>query len=125
MIREDRDALVCDFAETYHIYDMRALPVSTLATLAVGLRADSRIKMRLSETSITRSELLLAAAVDRLSLLWWAKTENGRNNVARPKSILSVLLGTPEQERNVEAFDSADDYESEWARRTGAHHGQI
>lgn len=42
MIRDDEDALVCDFAEYYGIYNYKGLPLRTVATLAVGLRADSR-----------------------------------------------------------------------------------
>lgn len=123
MISLDRDALICDLAETYGIYDLRALPVSTLATLAVGLREDSRIKMRISGVKVSRMEMLLAAAVDRLSLLVWAKTENGRNNVNRPKSILDIILGEEEQKSDVWSFASAEDFENEWARITGVKHG--
>lgn len=123
MISADRDALLCDMAETYGIYDLRALPVSTLATLAVGLRDDSRIKMHLNGVKISRIETLLAAAVDRLSMLWWAKTEDARNNANRPKSMLSILTGEPEkQDSNVEAFESGDEFESAWERITGVKH---
>ena len=123
MISADRDALLCDFAETYGIYDLRALPVSTLATLAVGLRDDSRIKMHMNGAKITRTETLLAAAVDRLSMLWWAKTEDARNNANRPKSMLSILVGdTEKSESNVEAFESGDEFESAWERITGVKH---
>lgn len=123
MISADRDALLCDFAETYGIYDFRALPVSTLATLAVGLRDDSRIKMKMHGTNVSRIETLLAAAVDRLSMLWWAKTEDGRNNTNRPKSMLSILIGEPEkQESDVEAFESGDEFDSAWKRITGVKH---
>lgn len=48
MLSADRDALICDMAETYHIYDVRALPVKMLATLACGLRDDSRIKLKIT-----------------------------------------------------------------------------
>ena len=41
MMALDREALLCDLAETYGIYDVRALPVSTLAVLASGLRENS------------------------------------------------------------------------------------
>lgn len=124
MISADRDALLCDMAETYGIYDLRALPVSTLATLAVGLRDDSRIKMHMHGTKISRIETLLAAAVDRLSMLWWAKTEDARNNANRPKSMLSILIGDPENQENgnVEAFESGDEFESAWERITGVKH---
>ena len=46
MIRFDEDALICDLAETYHIYDYRSLPVKLVATLSAGLRDDSRIKLK-------------------------------------------------------------------------------
>jgi hypothetical protein len=48
MLSTDRDALICDMAETYHVYDMRALPTKTVATLACGLREDSRIKLKMA-----------------------------------------------------------------------------
>lgn len=124
MISADRDALLCDLAETYGIFDLKGLPVSTLAALSVGLRDDSRIKMRLSGAKATRTEILLAAAVDKLSWLCWAQTEAGRNNVSRPKSILSILLGEVEQESDVVAFETIDDFESTWATLTGVKHGE-
>ena len=123
MIATDRDALVCDLAETYGIYDLKALQVPVLATLSVGLREDSRIKMRMSGATIPRMEMLLAMAVDRLSLMFWAKTEDGRNGTNRPKSILSILLGDETENGNTVSFDSAEDYEAEWARVTGVNHG--
>ena len=123
MISADRDALVCDLAETYGIFDLRALPVSTLATLAVGLRDDSRIKMRLAGAKATRSELLLAAAVDRLSMLLWAQTEDGRNGVNRPQSVFVAIQGEGKKDGPVEAFETADAFEAEWARITGVSHG--
>lgn len=123
MITADRDALICDLAETYGIFDFRALPVSLLATLAVGLREDSRIKMKLIGTKISRRDMLLAAAVDRLARLVWFMSEDGKNGVNPPKSVLSALLGEEDQNGEVEVFDSAEDYEAEWARRTGVSHG--
>ena len=121
MLSANRDALICDFAETYGIYNLRALPVSMLATLAVGLREDSRIKMHMNGAKLTRLESLLAATVDPLSLLWWAKTEDGKNNVNRPKSILSILVGDDEH-GDVEAFEPADEFESAWESITGVKH---
>lgn len=124
MISANRNALLCDLAETYGIFDFEALPVSTLATLSVGLRDDSRIKMYMTGAKVSRSEILLAAAVDRLSMLWWAKTEDGQNNVNRPKSMLSIILGEQEkQTSNVEAFDTADEFEAAWESITGVKHG--
>lgn len=123
MISADPDALVCDFAETYGIFDLRALPVSLLATLAVGLREDSRIKMNLSGVKAKKNEVLLAAAVDRLSLLVWAQTEDGRNGVNPPKSILDSVLAAETTDTPVVSFESGDDYEMEWEKITGVSHG--
>ena len=124
MIAGDRDALICDLAETYGIFNYRALPVSMLATLAVGLRDDSRIKMHLSGTKATRSELFLAAAVDRLSMLVWAKTEDSQKGMNRPKMLTDLLMGNAEKSGDVAAFEDADDYEQEWERITGVSHGR-
>ena len=123
MVSADRDALICDFAETYGIYDFRALPVTVLATLAVGLRENSRIKMKLAGTKASRVEVLLAAALDRLSLLWWAQTENGQKNINRPQSILGVIMQDGNENKNNGGFDTAEDFEAAWEKMTGVKHG--
>lgn len=125
MIAADRDALICDLAETYGIYDLRALPVSVLATLAVGLRDESRIKMKLRGERLTKTEMLLAAAVDRLSVLIWQRTEDGHNSINPPNSVLDKLLGVEETESGtVQSFDSPEDFEREWEKITGVKHGR-
>ena len=44
MIALDEDALICDFAEFYHIYNYYDYPVEYVAILANGLRDNSRIR---------------------------------------------------------------------------------
>lgn len=124
MISADRDALICDLAEVYGVFDYRALPVPLLATLAVGLREDSRIKRKISGTPLTKVEMLAAAAVDRLSLLVWMNSEDGRKGENRPGSILSVLLGEESNESPLDAFETAEEFEAEWTKRTGVSHGR-
>lgn len=109
MILTDEDALICDFAEYYHIYDYRALPVKYAATLACGLSENSRIKKTLSGTRYDTETLLLAAAVDRLSLIWWSKTQDGQKNVNRPVLIFEALQGTA-QESDTELFNSGEEF---------------
>lgn len=46
MINTDESAVICDLAETYSIFDYKSLPVLTVATFCVGLRENSRIKMK-------------------------------------------------------------------------------
>ncbi|MBR7179464.1 MAG: hypothetical protein IKD27_08140 [Oscillospiraceae bacterium] len=123
MIATDRDALVCDLAETYGIFEMGALPVKLLATLASGLRADSRIRMKMAGSEVTQMELLTAAVVDRLSMLWWAKTEDGRNGINRPRSLVKVFTGQEQEKQPSSGFDTAEEFEAEWERMTGVRHG--
>ena len=123
MLKADREALVCDLAETYGIFDYRAVPVKLLATLASGLREDSRIKMRLSGGKVPRRDLLLAAAVDRLSLLVWSMSEDAKHGTNRPKSLVAAFMDETEDSGDVEAFDSAEDFEAAWEKITGVRHG--
>lgn len=113
MISVDRDALICDMAETYHIYDLRGLPARTLATLAFGLRADSRIKMRLSDQPLRVDTILLAAIVDRLGLLVWAQTEDGQKGRNRPQSIIDALTGV---EDGPQGYSTPEEFEAERRR---------
>lgn len=110
MIRYDRDALICDLAETYTLYDFEHLPVQTVAALAVGLRDDSRIKMSMSGAKAPTDILLLAAAVDRLSLLVWAQTKDAEKGRNRPKSVLESLQ--PKEKTSV-GYDSGEDFTRE------------
>ena len=117
MMNTDKNALICDLAETYGIYNYRALPVDTLAVLSVGLRENSRIKMKMSGVEIAPDFLLLAKAVDLLGLLFWSKTEDAQNGVNRPTSIVEMLTRV-EKESDVLSFETAEDFEAEWLRIT-------
>ena len=64
MIALDEDALVCDFAETYGIYDVWEYPVDYIATLAVGLRDNSRIKLKAAGLKVDMKTLLIARIAD-------------------------------------------------------------
>lgn len=124
MIFADREALTCDLAETYGIFDLRALPVSTLATLAVGLREDSRIKIKLLGNQLTMTEMLLAAVFDKLSILAWLWSKDGQTGDNRPESLLSALMGESEERSGAaQAFETGEEFESEWRSITGVGHG--
>lgn len=107
---------MCDLAETYHIYDYKRLPVTQVAALAVGLRDDSRIKMKLSGARAPAEILLMAAMVDRLSLLVWTKSKDAQKGRGRPKSILEALQ---EKESDTVAFASGEEFERERNRLLG------
>ena len=110
IIATDENALICDFAETYHIYDYKSLPLSRVAIFAVGLRDDSRVKMKISGMKYPLETILLASAVDRLTLFVWMNSKDGKNGVNRPKSVLDELMGK-EDKKDIEAFESSDEFE--------------
>lgn len=117
MIATDEDALVCDFVETYQVFDYKSLPARLAATLAAGLRENSRTKLKMAGMPCTSETLMLAMAVDRLSLLFWSKTEDGQKNRNRPESIYMQLLGAnTKRESDIVAFESRSDFEAERKR---------
>ena len=74
MLATDRDALLCDLAEVYHIFDFNALPVLTLAALSYGLRDDSRIKMKMAGINYISPVVILASISDNLAGLRYSLT---------------------------------------------------
>ena len=84
-----------------------------MATLAAGLREDSRSMMSLNGMRVSPGDLLMAAAVDRLSLLVWSKTKDAEKGRKRPKSIVEAI--TKEENKQIITFASAEDFEE--ARR--------
>ena len=108
MLETDRDALICDFAETYHVFDYRNLPLQTAAALAVGLKENSRIKMHMEGASVDPLIMLLASIIDRLGLLVWMNTKDAVHGRNRPASLVNAL--TDKKERAT-AFSSGKDFE--------------
>ena len=100
MIDLDEDALICDLAETYGIYDYRQLPAQQVAVFAFGLKEDSRIKMSLSNQKVPFETLLMASTLDRLSTLVWFKTKDGQKGVGE------------EKERDEMVFNSGEEFEA-------------
>ncbi len=114
MYRLDHEALICDMAETYHIYDLRALPLRKVAVLAVGLRENSRIKTKINGYKVPIDYLFSAMIVDRLSLLWWAKTADGAKNKNRPAMLSEALFGSRKDKDETLVFDSPEEFQKAW-----------
>lgn len=114
MYSADADALLCDMAEIYGIFDLQALPCRTVATLASGLPDDCRIRRSMSGTRVSFRDLMLAAAVDRLALLVWMQTKDAQKGRNRPDSIVAKLTADPSEE--VVGFATADSFEAARAR---------
>lgn len=111
MITTDEDALICDLAETYQIYDYKSLPLQRVAIFCIGLRDDSRIKMKLSGCKYSINTMLLASATDYLALLYWAQTKDAQQGLNRPSSVLDILLERQEDGDKV-IFNTAEEFEA-------------
>lgn len=118
MVVFDEDALICDMAETYGIFDMYSMPAQLVATLAVGLRDDSRIKIKMSGMKMEFQKYILAALFDKVNWLCWTKTKDATHGAHVPGRILDLLLQTESRTDNTDdlmIFDSPDAFEE--ARR--------
>ena len=120
MIALDEDALICDLAETYHIYDYRSLPVKLVATLSAGLRDDSRIKLRAAGSPVSLNTILLASIADRVELFRYGFTSKAKDGTSAPVSIAETLLGGKKTNvRGVSSFATAEEFEAALARIRG------
>lgn len=113
--------MICDFAETYQIYNYRRLPCKMAAILACGLRDDSRIKMIISKTPVKPDQILLSTISDGIRTIAWMLSEDGRQGINRPTSLTGVLMGNRSDTENTEtvAFDSGEDFDAAWKELNG------
>lgn len=111
-----RDELICDMAETYHIYDMRALPVRTLAVLACGLGQNSRVWAKLNGYKAQWSDIVMAMCADHLAVLQWFQTEDGHKGQNRPQLLTPQLLNMPDQsdKSKYKKFKTGADFMEAW-----------
>lgn len=105
------DALTCDFAEYYGIKEWRCLPGRYAATLAAGLRPDSRSYMAACGVHADKKEALLAANHDLLAAIVIALS--GKNAASKIKFIADEIINGPKETE----VDAVEDFESEWNRR--------
>ncbi len=114
----DEDALICDLAETYHIYDYRSLPLNLVATLSAGLRDNSRIKMLAAGSPASPETILLAAIADRVEMFRYGFSKDAENGRNKPTSILETMFGTGKQSE-IMSFSSPQELEAALARIRG------
>lgn len=129
MLATDEDAVICDFAETYHVLDYRALDLPLAATLAAGLAPDSRIMRKLRGEKPMSTTVLLAAAVDNLAVLRWLNSADGAKNINYPQSILADLTGEAKKTAsgNIKTFATGADFDAYRAKllqKVSENHGE-
>lgn len=109
MLAIDRNAVICDLAETYNIYDYRRVPGRLLGILAAGLGDNTRIGKKINGVRGTVSEVLLAHILDGVRFLCWAQTEDGRKGRHRPDSVASEFFVS--EDKNKTKAVSIDSFE--------------
>lgn len=120
MLSTDRDALLCDMAETYNVYDLKALPVDTLAALAFGLSPESRINRKLLKHKHMTTEMLLALVADRLAAMSYQLF--GKEGDTPPTLLYDALYGS-EQEPDIFGYASGEEFLSAWKQKAEDTHG--
>jgi hypothetical protein len=81
-----------------------------VATLSIGLRGDSRIKMKMIGAELTRSELLQTVIADYLALILWSKTKDGQKGRNKPKPLRDVITGS-KNKKEIVGFSTHEDFE--------------
>lgn len=107
---------MCDFAETYHIYDLYGFPADYIATLACGLGINSRIGKKITGLKVDLEYLLLAHIADGTAINAWLNSENGRKGKDRPASFVASLTQKTKKANEVVGFETVEDFESERER---------
>jgi len=111
MINLDENALICDFAETYGIYDYGSLPVKLVATLASGLRENARIRLRAANMTVSQDTLLLASICDRIELFRYGFSKDAEKGINMPKLMVDAMLN---KSRNVMSFSTPEEFKKAW-----------
>lgn len=110
--------MICDLAETYHIFDYRGLSPSEVAVLVLGLRDDSRVKRKLSGNKLTLEQTFMAMMVDSLRYLCWTNSKDAhKGRPYKEKSVLKTLNGDYEKNKDeLESFETIEEFEAYMAQ---------
>lgn len=108
MLAHHKSELICDLAEYYHIIDYRRVPGRILGTLAVGLRADSRIGMIREGIKAGPETLIMVKVYDLLTQVF---SEKGK----APKPLLASFIVEQKKEKPM-AYSSPEEFEKAWAK---------
>lgn len=124
MEASDKDALTCDFAQYYKIYDLDRLDIEKLAILAKGLPSKARIYRSLSGQDTDLDRLILAGIFDRLNLLLFAFA--GKKGDKAPESLVNKMMGNEEEEEAKSLYSSGEEFEkkrNELLKKIGGGNG--
>jgi hypothetical protein len=109
MLAHHKSELICDLAEYYCILDYRRVPCRLLGTLAVGLRAESRIGMLRESIKVDPETIMLARIHDILMQVFSSKGE-------KPEPILRSFIIEKKSDKDTPmAYKSPEAFKRAWA----------
>lgn len=115
MIKLDENALICDLAETYQVFDYRSLPVHLVAALSAGLRDNSRIKLKIADSKVSLETVILATIADNLTVL---RMSMDKRNKGKP-FLFTEAIFSENKKQKVRGFKSAQEFEAALSRIRG------
>lgn len=111
-----KDALICDFAQYYHIYDLYSMDVQTAAILACGLPPESRTMRQISDQKYDVDTLLRMRILDTLRYIEYAYlSTHSKRKPQKPESIFR-LMTNQKDDKDIKAFQSTQEFEAERER---------
>lgn len=111
MLAHHKSELICDLAEYYNILDYRRVPGRLLGTLAVGLRADSRIGMIREGIKATPETIILVKVYDLLAQVFGDKQH-------KPEPLLKDFVVEQKSDKDTPAvFRSGEDFKAAWNKK--------
>ena len=113
--------MICDLAETYHIFEYRRVPVRLLGTLVAGLGANSRVHQRITEQEVPTDIFLQAAIVDELRMIVYLL--DGNKNKKMPEPITQRLIKSHEKPRKEAVFRTPEEFMRARAALIGEKNG--
>lgn len=119
----DEAALICDFAEFYHIYDWNQFPLKRQAILACGLPEQARIIRKLTQQKAPLETVLLMAAVDSIREFEYQYiAAHSKKKPKKPESLLAAFQ--KDKTKEVRAYETVNDFEKARARIIGGKDGR-
>lgn len=112
----DKDAVLCDLAETYHIYSIEELPISKVALFACGLRDSSRIKLKITGLKVPLETLLLSQILDDFNNYLYSMTKDSKSGINRPQSLTNKLIEKVSEDKEYELFENSEEFNKQWRK---------
>ncbi len=104
-VKNYEDDVICDLAETYHIFSYKEHKPSFIATLLSGLKDDARISMRLAGVTADTKTRLLAMIADLI------RAFGGSFDGEEGTSIYDTFIRTQESKKAT-GFNTVEEYEN-------------